>query len=129
MDLGLTNKRALVTGASRGLGYAIAAALRAEGAAVAICARARDRLTTAANSLGAVGLSGDLSVPGSATAVLQQAIERLGGVDILVINTGGHPAGTFDTVADDTWRADPADWSWSDGAQAYRCGWIIGEIL
>lgn len=104
MDLGLTNKRALVTGASRGLGQAIAAALRAEGAAVAICARDGGRLAAAAKAIGAVGLTGDLAQPGAATEVLQTAIARLGGVDILVVNTGGPPTGTFETVSEAAWR-------------------------
>lgn len=104
MDLGLTNKRALVTGGSRGLGKAIAAALRAEGAAVAICARDRDHLAATAKDIGAVGLTADLSQPGAAAKVLQQVIVAVGGVDILVVNTGGPPAGTFDTVTEAAWR-------------------------
>jgi 3-oxoacyl-[acyl-carrier protein] reductase len=104
MDFGLNNKRALVTGASRGLGKAIAGALRGEGAAVAICARNRERIEAAARDIGAVGLVGDLSAPGAAEAVARQAIDRLGGIDILVVNTGGPPAGTFASVTDDSWR-------------------------
>ncbi len=105
MDFGLTNRRALVTGASRGLGRAIAEALRSEGAAVAICARNAERIEAAAKEIGAVGIVGDLSVSGAAAEILRRANERLGGVDILVINTGGPPAGTFDTTGDDAWRS------------------------
>jgi 3-oxoacyl-[acyl-carrier protein] reductase len=105
MDLGLRTKRALVTGASRGLGKAIAGALRAEGAAVAICARDPVHVEAAAKDIGAIGLTGDLSAPGAAAEVVRQAIERLGGVDVLVVNTGGPPAGTFDTTADAAWRS------------------------
>jgi 3-oxoacyl-[acyl-carrier protein] reductase len=104
MDLGLNDKRALVTGASRGLGKAIAAALRAEGAAVAICARDRQRIEAAASEIGAIGLTGDLSAPGAASEVVRQAIGRLGGLDILVVNTGGPPAGVFDAIGDEAWR-------------------------
>ncbi len=104
MDLGLSDKRALVTGASRGLGKAVAAALRAEGAAVAICARDAARIEAAAKEIGAVGFAADLSAPGGAEAVLLQATAKLGGIDILVVNTGGPPAGTFDAVSDDAWR-------------------------
>jgi 3-oxoacyl-[acyl-carrier protein] reductase len=105
VDLGLSNKRALVTGASRGLGKAIAGALRAEGAAVAICAREPGRVEAVAKEIGAVGLVGDLSVPGAAATVAQQARDRLGGIDILVVNTGGPPPGTFETTDDAAWRS------------------------
>ncbi len=104
MDLGLETKRALVTGASKGLGKAVAGALRTEGAAVAICARDAGRVAAAAKDIGAVGLVGDLSIPGAAANIARQAIEKLGGVDILVVNTGGPPAGTFETTADEAWR-------------------------
>ena len=105
MDLGLKTKRALVTGASKGLGKAIAGALRTEGATVAICARDAGRIAAAAKEIGAVGLVGDLSIPGAAANILRQAIDKLGGVDILVVNTGGPPAGTFDSTADEAWRS------------------------
>lgn len=104
MDLGLNDKRALVTGASRGLGKAVAAALRAEGAAVAICARDAARIEAAAREIGAIGFTADLSAAAGADAVLRQATDRLGGIDILVVNTGGPPGGTFDAVTDEAWR-------------------------
>ncbi len=104
MDFGLNNKRALVTGASRGLGKAVAAALRAEGAAVAICARDAARVVAAAKEIGAFGFAADLSAADGAEMALRQASEKLGGIDILVINTGGPPAGTFDSVSDQAWR-------------------------
>jgi len=104
MDLGLKSKRALVTGASRGLGKAVATALREEGAAVAICARDLRRVEAAAKDIGAIGLVGDLSVPGAADDVLRMAIDRLGGIDVLVANTGGPPAAGFGGVTDQAWR-------------------------
>jgi 3-oxoacyl-[acyl-carrier protein] reductase len=119
MDFGLKNKRALVTGASRGLGKAIAHALRMEGAAVAICARNPERIETAAREIGAIGLTGDLSAAGAAEDVLRQATDRLGGIDILVVNTGGPPAGTFDAITDDAWRR-AFDGLWMSTVQLIR---------
>jgi 3-oxoacyl-[acyl-carrier protein] reductase len=104
LDLGLAKKRALVTGASRGLGKAIARELKAEGAEVAICAREPHRLKATAEELGAIGLVCNLSEPGAATDLVQQAAERLGGIDILVVNTGGPPGAGFDDVSDEIWR-------------------------
>jgi 3-oxoacyl-[acyl-carrier protein] reductase len=105
VDLGLSNKRALVTGASRGLGKAIAAALSAEGAKVAICARDATRLEATAKETGAMGLIADLSQAGAVEELLRQAADRLGGIDILVVNTGGPPAGDFAAISDAAWRA------------------------
>ncbi len=104
MDLGLKNKRALVTGASQGLGKAVASGLRNEGASVAICSRDAGKITAAAKDIGAIGLVADLSAPGAVESLLRQTAERLGDVDILVVNTGGPPAATFDGVTDEMWR-------------------------
>jgi 3-oxoacyl-[acyl-carrier protein] reductase len=119
MDFGLKDKRALVTGASRGLGKAIAAALRSEGAAVAICARNAARIEATAREIGAVGIVGDLSASGAAKEILRQANERLGGIDILVVNSSGPAAGTFDTTTDDAWRRAFED-LWMSGVQLIR---------
>lgn len=104
MDLALGNRRALVMGGSRGLGKAIAKALRAEGAQVAICARGAERVAAAAAELDAEGLVCDLSVPGAAAAVVDEAIRRLGGLDILIVNTGGPPPSLFIDLDDSAWR-------------------------
>lgn len=105
MDLGVQGRRALVMGASRGLGRAIAATLIAEGAQVAICARAGARLQETATAIGAQAFPCDLSQDGAATGLVQDVRTRLGGLDILVVNTGGPPAGTFETLDDAAWRA------------------------
>lgn len=101
----MKNKRALVTGASRGLGKAIAGALAAEGAKVAICARDAARLEAAAKEIGATGFASDLSQPGAADSVVRHATEKLGGIDILVVNTGGPPGGGFGAISNNAWRA------------------------
>ncbi|HET6983050.1 MAG TPA: SDR family NAD(P)-dependent oxidoreductase, partial [Myxococcaceae bacterium] len=94
MNLGLRDRRALVLGSSAGLGRAVAAALVAEGARVAICARNKARVDAAARELGAqLGLACDLTVAGAATSLVDTARQRLGGLDILVTNTGGPPKG------------------------------------
>lgn len=104
MDLGLKTRRALVMGASRGLGRAIAEALAADGATVGICARDGARLHTTAQEIGARAFPADLSQDGSAAHVVRAARDAMGGLDILVVNTGGPPAGTFDALDDTAWR-------------------------
>lgn len=103
MDLSLTGKRAAVAASSAGLGLASATALAAEGARVAICGRDRDRLDAAATSIrdaggDVVALVADVGTPAGATAFVEHATEALGGLDVLVPNAGGPPAGTFATT-------------------------------
>lgn len=105
MDLGLKGRRALVMGASRGLGYAIAAALVAEGAEGAICARDGARLRNAAEALGARAFPRDLAADGAAAGLVRDARDAMGGLDILVVNTAGPPPGTFAGLDDAMWRA------------------------
>jgi 3-oxoacyl-[acyl-carrier protein] reductase len=94
VDLGLSGRIALVTGASAGIGRATAAALVAEGARVAISSRSKDRIASAAEAIGATGLvwdSADLdAVPGLVSSV-EEALD--GPVEVLVCNTGGPPFG------------------------------------
>lgn len=105
MDLGLRNRRALVMGGSRGLGRAVAATLIAEGARVAICARDAGRLAVTAAEIDAEGIPCDLSIPGAAAALVEEAERRLGPLDVLVVNTGGPPPGLFADLGDQAWRA------------------------
>jgi len=105
MDLGLGDKRALVMGGSRGLGKAIARALVSEGARVAICARDAARVDATARELGVEGIVCDLAVAGAAAVLVAEAERRLGGLDVLVVNTGGPPPALFAALSDDAWRA------------------------
>lgn len=97
MDLGLAGRRALVTGASSGLGLSSAAALAAEGVRVVMVARDADRLGRAAATVeGDVHvLPGDVSDIDGVCELVATAAQTLGGLDILVANAGGPPAGTF----------------------------------
>lgn len=102
MDLGLAGKRAVVAGASAGLGFGCAAALAAEGAKVVIGSRSQERIDEAAGRLdGAIGLVADVSTTQGAADFVSQGAEALGGLDILITNAGGPPAGGFsDTEVD-----------------------------
>lgn len=109
MDLGLKDKVALVTGASRGIGKRIAAALAAEGARVCICARGADALTEAAADLAERGAeveatAQDVTTPEGAIAVVEAANHRFGGLDILVNNVGGAKWTPFVEIDDAEWN-------------------------
>jgi NAD(P)-dependent dehydrogenase (short-subunit alcohol dehydrogenase family) len=96
MDLGLQGKRALVTGATKGIGRAIAESLLAEGASVAICARTAEDVEKAVADLSGQGTAFGAAVDAGDTdavrAWVASAAEQLGGIDIYVHNTSGKPA-------------------------------------
>lgn len=100
MELGLRGKRALVMGASKGLGRAIAEALAADGAALAISGREVERLQPVCEALRGLGataahpFAADVAKGEDMDALADGAIAALGGIDILVLNHGGPPAGT-----------------------------------
>lgn len=104
MDLGLTDRRILVGGATRGLGAAIARTLVAEGARIAAMARPGDALREAAGKLRAVPVGVDLATPDGPAAAIRAAVGGLGGLDGLVVNTGGPPAGGFADLDEAAWR-------------------------
>jgi 3-oxoacyl-[acyl-carrier protein] reductase len=110
VNLGLEGKVALVCGASRGLGRAIAAELAAEDATLAICSRDAGRLGAAAAELGpdVLAVAADLSVAGEPARVVEATLERFGHLDVLVANTGGPPAGSHDTLTLEDWDAATA---------------------
>jgi NAD(P)-dependent dehydrogenase (short-subunit alcohol dehydrogenase family) len=103
MDLGLTGRRALVLAGTGGLGRAVADGLAAEGCRVAVSGRDVTRCEQAAAARpGGVGLAGDLAEPGVPADIVRQAADRLGGLDIVVVNTGGgRPGGLLDVSEDD----------------------------
>jgi 3-oxoacyl-[acyl-carrier protein] reductase len=113
MDLRLTGLRALVGGGSSGLGAAIAAVLAAEGAAVGIAARPGDRLASEARRLAVHPIPADLSSSAGPAGAVAAAVEKLGGLDLLVVNSGGPPGGDFAELDDAAWATaiDGVLWS------------------
>ncbi len=109
MDLQLRDRRILITGASRGLGYAVAQVLAEEGARVVINARHADSLQAAAERLRATTRAevhtvvGDVSQAQGAVQVVRAAQDALGGLDGLVTNAGGPPPGRFEDFDDAAW--------------------------
>lgn len=94
MDLGLRGKRALVFGSSSGLGRAVAERLAEEGAAVVVTSRNAERAATTASGVGAVAsVVGDLTEAGAGARMVAEAAAALGGLDIVVVNTGGGTPG------------------------------------
>lgn len=107
MDLGLTGRKALVMGASRGIGYKIAETLAAECAEVAVFARSEDRLREAADDIEKVSGERPRVLPGDSTRkediekTVQRAHERFGRIDILVNCMGGYTPGKFMDLPDE----------------------------
>lgn len=111
MDLGLKNKIAMVGGASKGLGFAVAHALAAEGAQVCIASRDPDGIGRAAQKIAGdtgsnvVGIAADLSTSDAINRWHAEALKQFGGVDLLFANTGGPPAGKALSFDDHAWHA------------------------
>ena len=113
MDLGLTGARALIGGGSGGLGGAIAEALGAEGARTGLIGRPGEKLEAAAARLGGLAVPADLATsdgPGEAVAT---AVAAFGGLDLLVVNSGGPPPGRFDELDEAAWQAAIDGTLWS----------------
>ena len=110
MNLQLRNVRALVTGSSRGLGYATARVLSQEGAIVVLNSRQQARIQLGASQLSdetgnaVYGLAGDVGIPGVAEELVNKAAELCGGLDILICNAGGPPPGAFETIEESAWQ-------------------------
>jgi 3-oxoacyl-[acyl-carrier protein] reductase len=105
MELGITGRIALVTGASRGLGFAAAKALAAEGCRVAIVGRVAERITHAAAEIGAHPIVADVAAPNGPADAVADVADTLGPVDILVANAGGPQPGGFMAVTEEHWEA------------------------
>ncbi|MEO5511760.1 MAG: SDR family oxidoreductase [Longimicrobiales bacterium] len=109
MDLGIRGRVAFVGGSSSGLGLAVARELAAEGANVVLVARRGDVITREAEAIAALHsvrvlpVMADLSDAASARDAVARVLDEFGGVDILVNNTGGPPAGAFEVHDDEAW--------------------------
>jgi NAD(P)-dependent dehydrogenase (short-subunit alcohol dehydrogenase family) len=108
VELGLAGRRAIVTGGSKGLGFAIAQELVGEGAHVAICSRNEEEVQAAAAQLGGsvYAQRADVTDPEQIRDFVARAADALGGIDALVNNAGRAHPGTFETLTDEDWIAD-----------------------
>jgi 3-oxoacyl-[acyl-carrier protein] reductase len=101
MELGLRGRTAVVCGASSGLGLATAEALAEEGANVAMFARRRDELEREADRLGALAVRGDVTNARDLERLVERTVQAFAGIDIVVWNGGGPPAGPASAISDD----------------------------
>jgi 3-oxoacyl-[acyl-carrier protein] reductase len=110
MDLGLDGRRALVCGASKGLGFAVAEALVREGAEVILNSRSETSLRSAAERIETRDgrrprwFAADLTQSDQREQLYRRCVEAMGGVDVLLINAGGPPAGLFESHTQESWR-------------------------
>ncbi|MDI2126343.1 SDR family oxidoreductase [Yinghuangia seranimata] len=108
MDLGLRDRVYIVTGATRGLGFATARALVDDGARVVVTGRSEERTAKAAAELGglpqAIGVAADNADSGAAERLVAAAVSRFGRLDGILISVGGPPAGSVVGTEDDAWR-------------------------
>ncbi len=112
MDLQLAGKRALITAGSKGLGRAVAEQLVLEGCHIVICSRNHEHINEAVGFLAdragdsdaVMGMVADVTKQSDIERLVRAAQAKLGGIDLLVTNTGGPPAGNFDAVTDEMWQ-------------------------
>ncbi|MCA9910872.1 MAG: SDR family oxidoreductase [Anaerolineae bacterium] len=111
MDLGLHGKIALVAASSKGLGFGVARALAAEGAHISLCSRTESEVQSAADRLvddynvEALATACDVTVPDAIQAWVERTVARWGGVDALLVNAGGPPAGLLLSFDDKQWQS------------------------
>src|SRR5579862_909567 len=124
MDLHLANKIGIVTGASRGIGLAIAEALSAEGMSLTLAARSRESLEQLAASLPTPSLVQvvDLREPRAPQALVEATINRFGRLDLLVNNAGATVRGDFLTLAEKDWQ-DGFDLKFFGAMRCCRAAW------
>jgi 3-oxoacyl-[acyl-carrier protein] reductase len=112
MNITLANRAAIVTGGSKGIGYAIATRLAASGADVMIAARGREALDAAVKSVAAgakgrvAGVQGDVGVAADIKRIYDEAMRAFGKIDIVVNNAGTSRNGAFEDITDEVWRED-----------------------
>ena len=111
MDLQLDGKVAFVTGASKGIGHAVAEQLGHEGADVVVTARTAEPLETAAKQIAAttgraiVAMAGDMSVPADVNRCVAATLDRFGRIDILVTCAGSSPGGLLEDLTEEQWMS------------------------
>ena len=101
LEIDLRNRTAIVCGASSGMGLAIAEALDKAGANVSMFARRRKLLEREADRIGALAVQGDLTSPRDLSNLVERTVSTFGGIDILVNNGGGPPAGSALAIDDE----------------------------
>jgi 3-oxoacyl-[acyl-carrier protein] reductase len=111
MELGLKDRRAVITGGTKGIGRAIAEELVSEGTAVAFCARNEEEVRETEASLRQAGgnvngWQADVTSVADIQRFTAEAANALGGIDILVNNAGGAHPGNFESLTDEDWRQD-----------------------
>ena len=109
MDLGLHNRVALVAASSKGLGKAVAEELAAEGVKLVLCARGGEALRATADAITrgydvpVLAVPADVGKPGEAERVVREGLAKFGQIDILLTNSGGPPAGPFESLSREAW--------------------------
>jgi len=114
MELGLKGRIALVAASSKGLGKAVAEELAAEGASLVLCSRGEATLRATADAIGqrhnvpVLAVAADVGKAGEAERVTREGIARFGKIDILLTNSGGPPAGPFESLTREAWDSAAA---------------------
>ncbi|MCB0053447.1 MAG: SDR family NAD(P)-dependent oxidoreductase, partial [Caldilinea sp.] len=110
MDLNLANKTAVITGASQGIGLAVASSLAREGVHVVLCARNGERAAAAASAIAAefgvqaLAIAADVTIPADVDRLVRQVEDHFGGADILIDNAGAGSEETIMDATDERWQ-------------------------